>query len=282
MKFNLRKSFNWFIQRAFVFYFLIVVLFLMAFDHKKIAYKSGLLVLNRVRPASFAVLWNIMEGLEQADEEKLGEQMFYFRKVVELVPADEDLSYSKADALGLLAFCHYHLGDKKKAIKYYKKAIQLSPDFFWYHYNLGLIYFQKEKYDLAINSMKESFEKEPKDILNYIYVSKVKLPISLEIDIPDEEIVNRLINGYRDGYMLVIESNLRMKYYQKALHSSKYALQYNFGNVQHFYYYAGLASYELEEYTRAVNFFKQCLNLDNDYTNAYKYLALSLKKLGKT
>lgn len=52
-------------------------------------------------------------------------------------------------------------GDTKKAISYYEKAIAVDPDFTKAHYNLGVIYAKKGKLDKAISEFKKCISINP-------------------------------------------------------------------------------------------------------------------------
>ncbi|MBW2554707.1 MAG: tetratricopeptide repeat protein, partial [Deltaproteobacteria bacterium] len=52
-------------------------------------------------------------------------------------------------------------GDTKKAISYYEKAIAVDPDFTKAHYNLGVVYVKKGKLDKAISEFKRCISIDP-------------------------------------------------------------------------------------------------------------------------
>ena len=68
-------------------------------------------------------------------------------------------------------------GDTKKAISYYEKAIAVDPDFTKAHYNLGVIYAKKGKLDKAISEFKRCISIDPDyaevySQLGTVYLSK--------------------------------------------------------------------------------------------------------------
>jgi tetratricopeptide (TPR) repeat protein len=69
----------------------------------------------------------------------------------ELIKADENYQGGLAyRSLGKL----YHVapwpvGSKKKALRWFKKALEVDSSYLYTHYYLGLIYFDKDEYDLA-------------------------------------------------------------------------------------------------------------------------------------
>ncbi len=68
-------------------------------------------------------------------------------------------------------------GDTEKAISYYEKAIAVDPDFTKAHYNLGVVYVKKGKLDKAISEFKRCISIDPDyaevySQLGTVYLSK--------------------------------------------------------------------------------------------------------------
>ena len=61
----------------------------------------------------------------------------------------------QSGAYDLLGLCYNQMGLTDKAMTTYQKSIALNPDFFWSHYNLGMMYFKEGRFE---SSAKE-FEK---------------------------------------------------------------------------------------------------------------------------
>ena len=55
------------------------------------------------------------------------------------------------------------VGSSKKALKFFKKAVETDNTVLYSHYYLGFIYFDKDKYDLAEKEFKFVVENEPAD-----------------------------------------------------------------------------------------------------------------------
>jgi len=105
----------------------------------------------------------------------------------------------KGSAYGMLGFCYYHLGKHKEAVSFYRKALEINPYFFWFHYNLGVVYFKKGQYEQAAVSFKKAQDTVPKHNLKFIRASKViYVPIVREnlekFSIPMR---GQLMDGYR-------------------------------------------------------------------------------------
>ncbi len=108
-------------------------------------------VLNRFRPASVQGLVDCRRE-DRCRSRVLRDHLFYYQKVAEYVP-------HRADAYGLQGFCYYHLGKTALAIEAYQKAVQIDDRFFWFYYNLGVIYFREGRYQEAYDYWKQALHK---------------------------------------------------------------------------------------------------------------------------
>ncbi|NOQ85486.1 MAG: tetratricopeptide repeat protein [Deltaproteobacteria bacterium] len=76
-------------------------------------------------------------------------------------------------------------GDTKKAISYYEKAIAVDPDFTKAHYNLGVIYAKKGKLDKAISEFKRCISIDPDYAEVYSQLGTVYLSKGLDSEAAD-------------------------------------------------------------------------------------------------
>jgi tetratricopeptide (TPR) repeat protein len=60
-----------------------------------------------------------------------------------------------------IGFCYYKMKNYPEAIKYYKKAIELTPDYPLSYNNLGVIYLQTEKYEQAEECFRKAIALDP-------------------------------------------------------------------------------------------------------------------------
>jgi tetratricopeptide (TPR) repeat protein len=94
-------------------------------------------------------------SFNQADA--LAEQsVAWYRKAEELNPFDADLVSRRGDALEFLG----RWADVEHARL---KAVELDPNYFFYHKKLGTFYFYRGKKDLAIRSFQRVVELTPHD-----------------------------------------------------------------------------------------------------------------------
>jgi superkiller protein 3 len=76
-------------------------------------------------------------------------------------------------------------GNTKKAISYYEKAIAIDPDFTKAHYNLGVIYAKKGKLDKAISEFKRCISIDPDYAEVYSQLGTVYLSKGLDSEAAD-------------------------------------------------------------------------------------------------
>ena len=68
-----------------------------------------------------------------------------------------------ADAYHNLANIYHRKGDLKEAVRFYQQALSFNPRLFESHYNLGIIYLNAGELDLARLQLKQALELRPED-----------------------------------------------------------------------------------------------------------------------
>jgi superkiller protein 3 len=189
----------------------------------------------------------------------------------------------RADAYGLMGFCLFHLGEQDRAVDAYKKSIEINPDFFWFHYNLGVLYFKKGQYDEARESLNRALEQEPTDVMDVIYDSKrLYLPLmGKRLDQNKIQMVDFVKQGFQKAIDLIIASSYFSQDYAKLFSYSKAAIQAQQKNQDYYHFYAGYALYEKGEFTGAIPFFQRAIQLNPSLAESYQYLGLSFEALGQ-
>lgn len=97
-----------------------------------------------IHTPDFGRLARALAGQGSLDEQKVGlaEGARYYQYISEWMPG-------MFEAYLVRGVCEYGLGNHAEAEKSLKKAAVLKPDFFWVHYNLGMLYFNAGAYPLA-------------------------------------------------------------------------------------------------------------------------------------
>jgi len=182
--------------------------------------KRDLTILNNLMPRSFIYLKDIQKGGE-VNRDRLARYIFYYQKVNEHMP-------HRADVLGLLGFCYFHLGDPIAAMDYYKRAIALNPDFFWYYYNLGVIQLKGKQFEQALRTFKKATAINPDTSLKMILHSRrIYMPIVLDITEDKQQfLLKQMVKGYQDSqkalYLILKIANLKN---QPPLLTNEFQLQ---------------------------------------------------------
>ena len=115
---------------------------------------------------SFEHLVRFLRIKEALTEDLWQEYMDYYAKVVRDFPRI-------AEAYGMLGFCSFHLGKMDVAIFYYQQATRLNPQFFWYLYNLGVLYYKNFNEKEARESFLKAFNTDAELNLKLIYSSRL-------------------------------------------------------------------------------------------------------------
>lgn len=155
-------------------YLLVFVLFhlnKLNFDLSKDESTLRATILNNIRPRSFDYLIEIYNQGKDGGRGHLKEYLNYYNKVSDYVP-------SQSEALGLSGFCYYYLGDKKRSLVNYSKAVELNPDFLWFYYNIGVIYFTQNQYQQAADTFYKAARTKPEENMKFILSSqRLYMPI---------------------------------------------------------------------------------------------------------
>jgi tetratricopeptide (TPR) repeat protein len=115
---------------------------------------------------SFDRLAKAIEGTDSLEEASLKQYGWYYAQIVERAPRS-------AEAYALLGFCQFKLNDIKAAYESYQRAVELNPDFFWLHYNLGLIYYKIGHFKEAADAFHQALRTDPQTTVRRVLSSKI-------------------------------------------------------------------------------------------------------------
>ena len=271
---------------VFSFFGRVILLYLLGFgavyllfSHSEEIKKVSLATLDRLRPETVDYLTGFYQKRYPFSAKKLEPFRFYYQKVTEYVP-------DRADAFGMLGFCSYYQGKQNQAVRAYQHAIELNPSFFWFYYNLGLIDFKSGRYQEAGELFKKSVTVDPQRTFLYIAASpRIYLPIVAELSPRDtrwDQLARaQLKNGYRDGYALLVLSQYHLKNFQGMIGYAHAAIEADLNQDGLFYFYSAVAAYELKQYPTTIYFLQEYISKNADNPEAYHYLGLALRDLGK-
>ncbi len=267
------KFLKWLFQRAAIFYLILWAINVSLVDYDKVRSEFKIRTLNFIRP-DFTELIKSAEYYKKIKGKHLKRYIQYYKKIVEFIPG-------RSDALGMLGYCYYQAGHYKEAAQFYQKAIDLHPPIFWFHYNLGMAHFRQGKFKEAIAAFETAKTKRADTTVKYLHASKVYKQIGDKIKNFKEKTAINIQKGYRDCYIFLILAYHQGKDFAAVEQTAKQALTAKLKDPAFFYYYAGLAAYDLKHYEDAVAYFNNCIKSNPQYIGAFHYLGLSLQAVGR-
>ena len=151
--------------------------------------RAKIKTLNLFRPSGF---YAGRHG--QIDLSTIAPHMDYYLKVAEFFP-------TMAEAHGILGICYFYTGEKEKAVEALKRAIDLNPTFFWFQYNLGIVFMSQNELLAASKMFENALKLPPQPTLQTISTSKLftDLRLALEGGYP---IDTSLMDAYKKAYVL--------------------------------------------------------------------------------
>jgi len=263
-------------KKVGIFYLFIFLIFANFTDYKKVIYKAKLSTLNRLRPISSSYLVEI-EGrdLRSVDKKLLEKHEKYYKSVVNVLP-------TLPGPYGLLGYCQYYLGDERRSIDSFKKATALNSNIFSYFYNLGVIFYNQGRYEEAINNFKQAMSKNPAATVNFVYTSKVYLPILQDNSLGAQAAISKRIKqAYQYNVEMLVLSHYQLKQYREMTVLANAAISKGFDVDGEFYYLSGLAYYETRDYPQADQMLRECIKRNPQHAQAYHYYSLILRAAGQ-
>jgi len=263
-----------------VFLYLMIFLVAFAITNKHNLFVSSAMPVNRMSPHPMDYLFQLSNDIKRYDSLKVEERVLYYKKLVQIFP-------NRADVRGTLAFCYFHLGEIDKAIASYEKAIELQGDFFWFYYNLGVIYFRQGDYDKASVFLNKASVTDPLRDFDIIYRNKVFQDIkeNLHGTLPDPsaEMRKNYLKAKYDSLKIVLLARYNTGDYEKVLGHVRRELEYKGitkKNEAFYSYYGGLAALKLNKNRKATALFRKFLAHEPGNAKALSHLSEALKGLG--
>jgi len=260
--------------KKIVLVFLSVVCFCQIFDYNAIITDVKFATLNRIRPGSFKYLAEVKKNPKDVDVGKLHKYKFYYKKVSDYMP-------ERIDAISMMGYCAYHLGEEEEAIAFYKEAISINSYFFWLHYNLGVIYYNNKDYELAKVSFEKALAVNPEGTLVMTLLSKRIYHYNLTVQgfRAKEMIVDHLAKGYKTCQIYLLLCCNFLGDYQNMQRISALSLQMNKQEDSRLNYFLGLSFYKARDYQKAMFFLKKSM-ADEEIPEVFDYFGRSLKATG--
>ncbi len=259
-------------SRVGLFYIVIAVASMYLFNTLDILDRGKAEELNEIMP-SFGYLNSFNEKQGAFNQEYLDSYIAYYEKVNEFLP-------NQADVYSMLGYCYYHANDLEKAISFYNRAIEVNPHVFWFSYNLGVIYYKQGNYAQAVKSLQAAMDRRPEHALAFVGYSRVYRRIAHGVKNYKNALEERVQVGYGDCLALLVLSNYQLGNYNQSFYVATYAPQVTKYYKNFFYYYAGMSTFKLKQFSKSAYFLKEFLKDDPYHRDALVHLAMSFKYLG--
>jgi len=257
-------------QRALLAFIVLGSVLFLTIDKEKLA---GNLLAYTKDYGEYAYLYAY--GQKEWDADAMHKSRLYYHSLLSFVP-------SPALVYGNLGFCDFHLGEMGKAVDHYQKAVQLEPRLYSFYYDLGVISQMAQNPDGAAALFTRSLEllpQKPQDFLKLLGtpVNSPMAGVGAEL----QQLWQRAQYDREQIYRLLADIYSQAQDYPNAQRIALEGVAAFPANAELFYS-AGLASYHLKQYARAVELLTAAVRLDPHYAEAYYYRAQSYKEFGQT
>jgi len=197
-----------------------------------------------------------------------GLDLLYCQKAaeaVEILTEAYGLDPENGKISSALALCFSILNDRKHAIEYYKKAIELLPEDTRNYYCLGRLYMEENKqvegmaiFSSGIYRCKEKLKTSP-DVETYLDLAKIHAFQSQH----DESILTlfkaiRIAPENSEIYKMLAEEYFSLNLYRESIAEALKAIKLNADDAEALLY-AGLSYQKLNVIDRALHFFSRSL-----------------------
>jgi len=268
---TLLKILSLIMNRGFILYVLLFILFLSIFDQQRAMLKTMDYLSDTPRYVT-----NFAVGREKFDRVLFVSAIRYYKIFSKVFP----ISDIAKTALG---YCYYQMGEDDKTIEYYHQALKKNPNLFAIHYNLGKIYYQQKNYDRATKHFQQAIDLFFKDKA-FAFSGGIS-PYKFTFDKDLTKYNARTLEMqyiYAKCYESLIWCYEKKKDYSAILDSAITGIKLpEKEDKSFFYHFAGLASFELGDYDAAVKFFKKSLEMDSNNMDSVHLLNLSFEKMGR-
>jgi len=136
----------------------------LATERTRTQIKARLMALDHNLPKFQTLATFLVSDKRQAQD--LSEYVLYYKKLTEIFP-------NMADTHGLLGFCYFYMNEPRKALRSFKIAATLNPDFFYFQYNLGILYHFLGDYQKAEAAFTKAIATDHIKTMNTLLNSKI-------------------------------------------------------------------------------------------------------------
>jgi tetratricopeptide (TPR) repeat protein len=245
--------------------------------YARVKSRSEFSQLGYLMPRDIQAFVRTIEGGRDFAPGQLESYIAYYEKMTDVLPG-------KADAHGLLGFCYAQAGFPDEAIMAYERAIAINPHFFWFHYNLGCVYYQQAQYEKAMASFKTAVEKSFEAAVMFIRLSKrIYHPLLVHRSQYTEGFLKQRFDRHtQKSYALIVKAAYHLKQYDDVISIAHYANTREDAPKQKelYYFYMGKAAFQKKAYRQAVFFLQNVIELNARNAGAFHWLGRAARQLG--
>ncbi len=179
-----------------------------------------------------------------------------------------------------LGVIYYNFNLYDKALQLFDRVIQQRPDFYKAYYGKGVIFYLQRQYKKAIQLFQKVLELKPDHDRSYYYMGICQVRSKqLTPGIKSLEKSIELNPNYAPAYYQLALADMRRGWFRKAIVSLNKAVKLN-PDFYLAYNALGEAYYSQNMFEEAIIAFKKAIGLHKSYARAYFNLANSIYKQG--
>lgn len=208
------------------------------------------------------------------DHKELFAYIKYYEYVTKFYPG-------MSEAHGLLGYCYYYAGRVEDAFLSFQKASYLDPKVFLYQYNLGFIMYQKGNYLQAESFFLKSAKLEIEPTFRMMRSSLLYRQI-VESLTDSTDVAENLSVILKRSRIMLLMSFYQNKEFDKVVVMSEEMNRLSPDQKNEINCYSALALLELKKFPLSYVHMKNCVQSELGGYDAYRYLGLIVKVLGRT
>ena len=266
---------QWLFSRVVMIYLVVFLFCMTSVDMKMLDTRIKIRHLNDAIP-DFSRMIAFSKGKDQKNNVDWKPYKDYFELILRYMP--DDLVTGQ-----LLGYADYYDGQEPKAIDLFKgTATMKGQALFWSNYNLGVIYYKKAMWPQAVEYLFKAIASNPKLTVLLMESSMVYKQIFLS---PEFKYVlaDEIKDAQAHAYILLMSSLQHLGQYDKMVFVSKLGLEnIDLPYKDAFYYYAGVAFFQMGQMDKAYVFFQKSLTIEKGDPDVYYYLANIYQNAGQS
>lgn len=244
-------------------YFVAVTLVILLTDTAEMFNVLKLRALNRIMPP----IHHLFSDKYPISRNKWEDYRYYYEKANSYVP-------EMPNAYGMVGFSHYQLGNISKAIEAYRKSTDLNPNFFWSHYNLGVLYFKDGKFKKAQRAFEAAYGVEMERSMASMLMSIVYHQIIVTNNLTHEQLAVNLAKGKEWAAIMQLQCLEKQNKIDELFVRSNFFIKSGTHLNGAALYFAGLAAMKAGDADLASKYFRKALEVNSNIQEAYNELQI--------